>query len=63
MLTGLVTVAALAGGATLHAEEGPAQVRVGDVAPGFRLQDLEGKFVDLEDFRGRYLVLHFGTSW
>ena len=57
-----MTLAALALTTTLAAE-GPPQVRVGEAAPGFRLPDLDGNVVDLEDFRGRYLVIHFGASW
>ncbi len=32
-------------------------------APPFRLKSLTGKKVALADYRGQYVVLHFGTSW
>ena len=41
---------------------GPA-VAVGDEAPGFRLTSEEGRPVDLQDFRGRLLVLNFWATW
>lgn len=63
-LMALALVAGVGGARAAVAEgDGPPQVRIGDPAPGFRLPDLEGNVVDLEDFRGRYVVLHFGTSW
>ena len=31
----------------------------GDKAPGFTLQDKEGKAVSLSDFQGRFVVLYF----
>ena len=36
---------------------------LGQPAPDFRLSTLTGDELGLEDFRGRYLVLHFGASW
>lgn len=60
----LALAAGVGGARPAHAEgDGPPQVRLGDPAPGFRLPDLDGNAVDLEDFRGRFVVLHFGTSW
>lgn len=35
----------------------------GQEAPDFALQDLAGKEVRLNDFRGRPVVLHFWTTW
>ncbi len=36
---------------------------IGQVAPPFRLQDVEGRALSLGDLRGRLVVLHFGASW
>lgn len=33
------------------------------VPPDFTLQDLNGKPVSLESYRGRYLVIHIATTW
>lgn len=38
-------------------------VGVGDPAPAFRLEDLAGAEVSLEDYRGRVLTLHFWATW
>jgi len=35
------------------------RLRPGDLAPGFRLPDQDGRPVDLEDLRGRRVVLYF----
>ncbi|MFQ5771877.1 MAG: hypothetical protein ACE5HX_15185 [bacterium] len=32
-------------------------------APGFTVEDLEGKRINLEDFRGKTVMLDFWTSW
>lgn len=62
-LLALALAAGVGGAPQARAEDGPPQVRLGDPAPGFRLPDLEGNVVDLEDLRGRYVVVHFGASW
>lgn len=36
---------------------------VGKPAPGFRLNDLNGKSVSLSDFQGKPVLLTFWTSW
>lgn len=36
-----------------------AMLNVGDLAPGFELQDQHGESVSLEDFDGRHVVLYF----
>ena len=52
----------LTGGAI--AAEDPAASLLGQPAPSFRLKDvLSDREFALEDFRGRYVVLHFGASW
>jgi len=49
-------VAALAFGITAPAQ---AQVAVGDVAPDFRLQDQDGQWQTLAQYRGQYVALYF----
>jgi len=35
----------------------------GNVAPNFQLENLEGKLVNLWDFRGKVVFLNFWTTW
>lgn len=46
--------------------EAKAAIRKGDKAPGFTLPDSSGKTVQLDDFKGRRLLVYFfpkaGTS-
>jgi len=37
--------------------------QVGETAPSFRLQDLQGRTVSLEDFRGKVVLLNFWAPW
>ncbi len=39
------------------------QPMIGQPAPAFVLQNLDGKMVALSDFKGKYVVLHFGAGW
>ncbi|MEM6805155.1 MAG: TlpA disulfide reductase family protein [Bacteroidota bacterium] len=39
------------------------QYDLGKYAPDFALQDLEGKVRSLKDYKGKFLVLHFATTW
>ena len=38
-------------------------VQVDELAPDFRLQDLDGRVVMLSDFRGKTVVLNFWATW
>lgn len=58
-VAGMLMVAA---GALAAAADRP-QPMIGEPAPAFSLESLEGKRVSLEDFRGKYVVLHFGAGW
>jgi len=43
-----------------------AQVKqpwIGNPAPSFSLSTLDGKKLSLSDFKGKLVVLHFGTGW
>ena len=48
--------------ATGFAEELP-QPMIGEAAPAFTLENLQGKKVALADLRGKFVVIHFATSW
>jgi len=39
------------------------QPMIGEPAPSFELTDVNGKPFALTDWQGKYLVIHFGTSW
>jgi peroxiredoxin Q/BCP len=54
--TAVITTLLLLGGASAWAAETPA---VGSAAPGFRLQDQNGEWHDLADYRGRWLAVYF----
>jgi len=41
------------------AADAPATPAVGTVAPGFRLQDQNGKWISLDEQRGKWVVLYF----
>lgn len=46
---------------TQNAEEKLA--KVGEVAPNFKLENLDGDFVTLEEFRGKTIFINFWASW
>jgi len=54
--TGLATLASLALAAAAIAQESPA---VGQPAPDFRLQDQNGEWHSLADYRGKWVVVYF----
>ena len=45
----------------LHAQS--EQPMIGQAAPSFNLQGLDGKTYSLEQFRGKYVVIHFAATW
>lgn len=69
ILTVLVSLTYLASLAHLHAADDPLtaagilQGRGKMVAPSFELEDLDGKRVKLEDFRGKVVLLDFWATW
>jgi cytochrome oxidase Cu insertion factor (SCO1/SenC/PrrC family) len=39
------------------------QPKIGEAAPLFNLEDLQGDKVALADLQGKFVVIHFATSW
>jgi peroxiredoxin len=39
------------------------QPMIGQIAPAFTLTSLDGKSYSLEQLRGKYVVMHFATTW
>ena len=66
VLPGLIAVLTLAFIASLWPSfsgiTGPA-ISVGDEAPAFALASDTGKSIQLQDFRGRFVVLNFWATW
>jgi peroxiredoxin len=46
---------------TLRAQD--KQQMIGEAAPRFELQGLDGKTYSLAESKGKYVVLHFATTW
>lgn len=44
-------------------KDGKKAVKVGDAAPVFELKTLDGKKVNLKDYRGKGLILNFWGTW
>ena len=38
-------------------------ILVGNQAPGFQLNDMNGKTVSLSDFRGKVVLINFWATW
>lgn len=41
----------------------PLQLQIGQIAPDFRLQTLDGDWIRLADLRGQPVIVNFWTSW
>ena len=41
----------------------PAEARVGQPAPNFQLQNLDGQSISLSDFKGKPVLLNFWATW
>ena len=39
------------------------QPKIGEAAPAFNLETLQGEKLALADLRGKFVVIHFATSW
>ncbi len=70
-LLAMTLIGVLTGGSRLHAtslqqsvtELGLTELRGDRIAPAFRLSDLEGQMVSLQDYRGKVVMLYFWTTW
>lgn len=40
-----------------------SQPKIGEAAPAFNLADLQGDKIALADLLGKFVVIHFATSW
>jgi len=40
-----------------------SQPKIGEAAPAFNLQTLQGDKIALADLLGKFVVIHFATSW
>ena len=47
----------------MHCTTAPEELKIGDKAPGFKLTDLKGQPVSLDQFRGRVVMLDFWATW
>ena len=64
-------VGVFTGGSLLHAAsvqeslEAMGLIKIPDdfAAPAFRLPDLEGRMVSLQDYQGKVILLYFWTTW
>jgi peroxiredoxin len=66
--TALCLIAAVGGwgGASalnLFPVAGRQSVKLGELAPNFELQDLDGRLVKLSDLRGKVVLLNFWATW
>ncbi|UCD80236.1 MAG: redoxin domain-containing protein [Desulfobacterales bacterium] len=50
-------------GVDLMAAAGVAEFNRGIFAPTFSLEDVAGRSVKLQDFRGKVILLNFWTTW
>ena len=56
----LVAFANSAGAQNTNVSEHPM---IGEAAPPIELSTVGGYTLSLADFKGKYVVIHFGTSW
>ncbi|HLF34983.1 MAG TPA: TlpA disulfide reductase family protein [Cyclobacteriaceae bacterium] len=61
ILKSLILFMAVSHSITAGAQE--VQPMLGQKAPSFALNDLDGKMYSLEQFKGKYIVIHFATTW
>ena len=53
----------IAAGFSAIANAQEAQPMLGQTAPSFTLSDLNGKTYSLEQSKGKFIVIHFATTW
>lgn len=61
----MLLIALLAGGLTVHAQDGPKGLRVNDKAPGFSARDQEGKVISLTEQlnKGAVVLVFYRGEW
>lgn len=57
----VILMAALCSWTVINAQS--AQPMIGQTAPSFNLQALDGKTYSLDQFQGKYVVIHFAATW
>ncbi len=62
ILAMVLTVSTIATGCSAG-ESPPRGAEIGNLAPDFQLNDLDGQAVALSDFRGRPVLVNFWASW
>lgn len=38
-------------------------VQIGEIAPAFKIKDINNNMISLDDFRGKYILIEFWASW
>ncbi len=61
ILTIILTLGLLLGGCSTDSE--PLTARVGEPAPDFQLENLDGQTVSLGDLKGKPILINFWTTW
>lgn len=62
-ITTLVLILAAFAYAAISLGKNSTAAEVGDPAPDFTLEDMDGNMISLSDYRGTFVVLNFFASW
>ncbi len=63
LLAGVLVVLLLAAGGCKKRQEAPLHATVGQLAPSFTMQDINGKNWSLADLRGKVVFVNFWATW
>lgn len=63
LLFGLTFLASLALVQCVGPQQGSGEAQIGQPAPTFQLEDLEGNQISLEQYRGKIVMLDFWATW
>jgi len=63
LLFGLTFLASLALVQCVGPQQGSGEAQIGQPAPTFQLEDLEGNQIALEQYRGKIVMLDFWATW